>query len=81
MNIFRNIFSKTYKPITNNQLGRWNIIYEPKIINCKVDQANEDHCGCCSNHFEIRENKNISNTQVQYRDIEDDSYYDPYIYY
>jgi len=28
-------------------LGRWGIQYDPKIIECKVFQANEDHCGCC----------------------------------
>ena len=29
------------------QLGRWNLNYDPKIVHSKVDQANEDHCGCC----------------------------------
>ena len=28
-------------------LGRWGIQYDPKIIRFKIDQANEDHCGCC----------------------------------
>jgi hypothetical protein len=28
-------------------LGRWGIQYDPKIIRIKIDQANEDHCGCC----------------------------------
>jgi hypothetical protein len=28
-------------------LGRWRIQYDPQIIDCKVFQANEDHCGCC----------------------------------
>jgi len=28
-------------------LGRWGIQYDPRIIDCKVFQANEDHCGCC----------------------------------
>jgi len=28
-------------------LGRWRIQYDPQIIDCKVSQANEDHCGCC----------------------------------
>lgn len=30
-------------------LGRWFIHYDQKIIDKKVDQANEDHCGCCNN--------------------------------
>jgi hypothetical protein len=29
------------------QLGRWKLNYDPKIVHSKVDQANEDHCGCC----------------------------------
>lgn len=28
-------------------LGRWGIQYDPRIIDCKVFQANEDNCGCC----------------------------------
>ena len=32
-------------PVT--KLGRWQLHYDPKIVNSKVDQANEDHCGCC----------------------------------
>ena len=28
-------------------LGRWGIQYDPKIIRIKIDQVNEDHCGCC----------------------------------
>lgn len=28
-------------------LGRWGIQYDPNIIRIKIDQANEDHCGCC----------------------------------
>jgi hypothetical protein len=28
-------------------LGRWGIQYDPKIIRIKIDQANEDNCGCC----------------------------------
>ncbi len=28
-------------------LGRWGIQYDQKIIDRKIAQANEDHCGCC----------------------------------
>lgn len=28
-------------------LGRWGIHYDPRIIDRKIIQANEDHCGCC----------------------------------
>lgn len=29
-------------------LGRWAIQYDQRIIDYKVIQANEDHCGCCA---------------------------------
>jgi len=28
-------------------LGRWGIQYDKQIIDRKIIQANEDHCGCC----------------------------------
>jgi hypothetical protein len=28
-------------------LGRWGIQYDERIIDRKIVQANEDHCGCC----------------------------------
>ena len=28
-------------------LGRWGIQYDKRIIDRKIIQANEDHCGCC----------------------------------
>jgi hypothetical protein len=28
-------------------LGRWRIQYDEKVIDRKIVQANEDHCGCC----------------------------------
>jgi len=33
--------------IAPTKLGRWQLHYDPKVVNSKVDQANEDHCGCC----------------------------------
>lgn len=38
---------KQVAPVTQVALGRWGIHYDQKIIDCKVFQANEDHCGCC----------------------------------
>jgi hypothetical protein len=32
-------------------LGRWHINYVPEVMDIKVNQANEDHCGCC--HYEM----------------------------
>lgn len=46
-----NFIRRMVNPATNastTKLGRWNLHYDPKIVNSKVDQANEDHCGCCS---------------------------------
>ena len=37
----------TQATVTPVVLGRWGIHYDPKVIDCKVFQANEDHCGCC----------------------------------
>ena len=34
-------------PVTPVALGLWGIQYDQKIIDCKVFQSNEDHCGCC----------------------------------
>lgn len=28
-------------------LGRWNFTYDDKILEKKIKNANEDHCGCC----------------------------------
>lgn len=33
------------------KLGRWSIQYDERLIHRKIDQANEDHCGCCVNEF------------------------------
>jgi hypothetical protein len=34
-------------------LGRWNLDYCHVRINRKIDYANEDHCGSCSNGMGI----------------------------
>jgi hypothetical protein len=64
-NVINNVISYLYKRDslyllnTNKELlqdttklGRWKIDYNNNIINCKIDQANEDHCGCCVNEFD-----------------------------
>ena len=38
---------KLFRRIEYPKLGRWALIRDTKIINRKVDLANEDHCGCC----------------------------------
>jgi hypothetical protein len=44
MSFIRRLLLTTTPP---TKLGRWHLHYDPKIVNSKVDQANEDHCGCC----------------------------------
>ena len=36
-----------YNPCITNMLGRWSLHYDQVTVNIKIDQANEDHCGCC----------------------------------
>jgi len=61
MNFIRRIFNipssspSSVNGINSTKLGRWNLHYDPKIVHSKVDQANEDHCGCCN--AIIQENK------------------------
>jgi len=47
--LFRSIIERVGASDRNTAvvLGRWGIQYDPRIIDCKVFQANEDHCGCC----------------------------------
>ena len=44
------LFTKLFKlpAALTPKLGRWYINYTPQIVHIKIDQANEDHCGCCS---------------------------------
>ena len=44
-------------------LGRWNIDYNTKKINIKVDLSNEDHCGPCGQYV-LSKRKNIENINV-----------------
>ena len=46
------------KSIYYNYIGRWTVIHCPKTINRRVEQANEDHCGCCNERIkDTDENK------------------------
>jgi len=51
-------------------LGRWGIQYDPRIIDCKVFQANEDHCGCCavqaSASSAVENNVNVDEKREEY---------------
>ena len=55
-----------FKPKPQVMLGRW-IRTTPKLTNIKIDYANEDHCGTCSN-----DNKSIlSNNNKKNKDKTD----------
>lgn len=68
-------------------LGRWGIQYDPKIIRIKIDQANEDHCGCCGEEPEtskkmsaktsLAPDTDTANTNTRYEKIEE--YLLPYV--
>ena len=53
VNILRRLFQLEQKKI----LGRWNIDYNTKIVNNKIDLSNEDHCGPCGQYI-INSQKN-----------------------
>ena len=44
----RSLSNNAIKSMDYPMLGRWNIQYSETVIARKIDQANEDHCGCCS---------------------------------
>jgi hypothetical protein len=47
LSFIKGFVSRTSASVSSVVLGRWGIQYDPKIIRIKIDQANEDHCGCC----------------------------------
>lgn len=68
-------------------LGRWTIQYSDNVINRKIDQANEDHCGCCQNEptstMVVNHKytmKLISNSPGFQPTKVDDEYYKPFLY-
>lgn len=45
------VFVKQYIPKkTGTPLGRWNLDYFKEKVDNKIDLANEDHCGVCSEY-------------------------------
>lgn len=68
--LFLRVLSKKLsilKSTTNDvkYLGRWSIENSYTTINQKVDYANEDHCGVCSNGVKQNRNKD------EYEDIDE----------
>ena len=96
MNFLRRMFNApAMNAIAPTKLGRWQLHYDPKVVNSKVDQANEDHCGCChepTQHQSLKkeqmlhqkqkwqEKQRRSYTQKQLQKISDsEEYYIPYM--
>ena len=51
-------------------LGRWGIQYDEKVIDRKIIQANEDHCGCCvdvivGDGVAVKKNKKETEAEVK----------------
>ena len=67
--------SAAVNTMTTTKLGRWQLHYDPKIVHSKIDQANEDHCGCCHEPTPMKHSKNTTTTKQQ----PSDEYYIPYI--
>jgi hypothetical protein len=78
MSFIRRLISATTPP---TKLGRWHLHYDPKIVNSKVDQANEDHCGCChENNQTMKQDQMLRQTQKQMQKYsESEEYYIPYV--
>ena len=43
----RGLLDRVTSATASPALGRWGIQYDERIIDRKIVQANEDHCGCC----------------------------------
>lgn len=60
-------------------LGRWGIQYDPRIIDCKVFQANEDHCGCCAVPSEVANMGTVTAENKMKVDEKGEEYLVPYV--
>ena len=60
------------------KLGRWNIHYDERLIHRKIDQANEDHCGCCVNEFKQKEQGDEQVDLNEEKEEKDEEYLIPY---
>ena len=58
-------------------LGRWGIQYDQQIIDRKIVQANEDHCGCCVVDDTEKKKKEREAAVVRYKKREE--YLVPYV--
>jgi hypothetical protein len=81
-----NFLRRLLTPATTTQLGRWQLHYDPKVVHSKVDQANEDHCGCCGESAEQMKDKyrkkkwqELQEKKQQALYAESEKYYIPYV--
>ena len=72
---------------TTTKLGRWQLHYDPNVVNSKVDQANEDHEPSQMKQKQMlqqkqkwqeRQRRNYTQKQVQ-KYSESEEYYIPYV--
>ena len=76
MNFIKQLFKSSVNSRITTKLGRWQLHYDPRIVHCKVDQANEDHCGCCHDPILKPTNSNKDNEALNQPT---DDYYIPYM--
>ena len=61
--VFSDAISKLPKRFISKKerisIGRWDIDYDMKTINYKIDRANQDHCGPCG--YTASKEKNYEN--------------------
>jgi hypothetical protein len=71
------------RPMRQLPLGRWTLQYDPQIVHHKIDQANEDHCGCCDVQYAAKRDTAKRDTAKQdaakKEDAASEDYYVPYI--
>lgn len=82
MNFIKKILkpSVTVNNMTTTKLGRWQLHYDPKIVHSKVDQANEDHCGCCHEPTPMKIIQKPTTTTIkQASNQPSEEYYIPYV--
>jgi hypothetical protein len=58
-NIVQQMKRSILKPKEKKVLGRWNMEYNTKKMNHKIDLSNEDHCGPCGQYI-LNTNTNTS---------------------
>jgi len=56
------ILDKIIRKGNKTALGRWNLEYSQKRIKSRVDWANEDHCGACS-QYKVKKDKKVTDLE------------------